>query len=94
MYICRIRLFILPEEEMENRNQRLLLVEDDQNFGSVLKVYLEMNGYDVCWVDDGARAFDVYSNGSFHLCILDIMLPGQDGFQLARQRQIPLLQHI
>jgi len=67
----------------------LLLVEDDLSFGSVLKSYLEINDFAVTWVDDGKYAVDRFKNGTFHLCILDVMLPHVDGFTIAaRIRQI------
>lgn len=64
---------------------RVLLVEDDKNFGSVLKLYLEMHHYLVTWIDDGQKAMLEYESGSFDLCILDVMLPNIDGFTIARE---------
>lgn len=63
----------------------LLLVEDDQSFGSVLKSYLEINDFQVTWVDDGKYASERFRNGHFDLCILDVMLPHTDGFTIAGQ---------
>lgn len=64
---------------------KLFLVEDDVNFGSILKSYLEMNDFYVVWVDDGAKAYDAFQKDTFDLCILDIMLPNIDGFEIAKQ---------
>jgi DNA-binding response OmpR family regulator len=61
---------------------RIFLVEDDLNFGSVMKSYLEMNDYQVQWVNDGRGAVDAFSKGLFDLCILDVMLPHVDGFTI------------
>ena len=61
----------------------LLLVEDDQSFGSVLKSYLEINDFTVTWVDDGKKAVERFRNGKFDLCLLDVMLPNSDGFTIA-----------
>lgn len=78
------------------RNSSIFLVEDDVNFGSVLKSYLEMNDFTVTWVKDGAKAFDIFSQFTFDICILDIMLPNLDGFSIARQikqrdKEIPVI---
>ncbi|HOE05984.1 MAG TPA: response regulator transcription factor [Bacteroidales bacterium] len=65
------------------KKDKILLVEDDINFGTVLKSYLEINDYEVTLVNDGARAVPVFRNGSFDLCVLDVMLPNKDGFSIA-----------
>jgi two-component system, OmpR family, response regulator len=80
---------------MKNR-PAIFFAEDDLSFGSVLKSYLEINDYAVTWVDDGKYALDRFKNGSFKLCILDVMLPHVDGFTLATQirgidRNIPFI---
>lgn len=64
---------------------KILLVEDDQNFGDVLKSYLEMHDYDVTLASDGILGFESYRTGSFDLCIFDVMMPRKDGFTLARE---------
>ncbi len=72
-------------------NNRLLLVEDDPNLGFVTKDSLEEEGFEVKWVKDGKEAFQVFFESEFDLCILDVMLPGKDGFTLAREiRQIDM----
>jgi len=68
---------------MENKN--IFLVEDDENFGSVLKSYLEMNDFKVSWINDGAKAIENFKKQKFDICILDIMLPNVDGFSIARK---------
>lgn len=60
------------------------MVEDDLNFGSVMKSYLEINDYTVTWINDGKLAIDAFKNGFFDLCILDVMLPHVDGFTIAK----------
>lgn len=62
---------------------KLLLVEDDTNLGFVIRDYLKICGYEVILCGDGNSAWDKYLEGKFDLCILDIMLPGKDGFSLA-----------
>jgi DNA-binding response OmpR family regulator len=69
---------------MENKHN-IFLVEDDENFGSVLKSYLEMNGFNVSWIKDGANAIEKFNSQKFDFCILDIMLPNIDGFAIAKK---------
>jgi len=62
----------------------LFLVEDDVNFGAVLKAYLQMNDFAVTLVTDGSDAKLQFKPGKHDLCVLDVMLPGIDGFTLAK----------
>ncbi|MCB0558433.1 MAG: response regulator transcription factor [Lewinellaceae bacterium] len=66
-------------------NNRILLVEDDQNFGDVLRSYLEMHEYEVTLATDGAQGLESYKQGEFDLCIFDVMMPKKDGFTLAKE---------
>ena len=66
-------------------NYNILLVEDDQNFGDVLRSYLEMHHYQVTLATDGLEGLHTFQKGSFDLCILDVMMPKMDGFRLARE---------
>lgn len=66
-------------------NNRILLVEDDQNFGDVLRSYLEMHDYHVTLATDGLQGLDQFKRGEYDLCILDVMMPKKDGFTLARE---------
>lgn len=63
--------------------QHILLVEDDVNFGMMLKIFLEMNGFAVTSCADGEQAIQVFQQTDFDLAILDVMLPKQDGFSVA-----------
>jgi len=65
--------------------KRILLVEDDLNFGAVLKSYLELNDLLVDWVDDGKNALGQFEKQAYHLVLLDVMLPHIDGFTIARE---------
>ncbi len=65
--------------------QRILLVEDDVNFGSVLRSFLEMNDLIVDLVDDGQNAIATFSGNSYDMCILDVMLPHVDGFTIGAE---------
>ena len=64
---------------------KLLLVEDDLNFGAVLKSYLEINELEVDWVDDGREALPAFQQKKYNLVLLDVMLPNMDGFSIARK---------
>jgi len=65
-------------------NNRILLVEDDQNFGDVLRSYLEMNDYDVTLATDGMMGYQKFKESEYDLCIFDVMMPKKDGFTLAK----------
>lgn len=74
----------------------VFMVEDDHNFGAVLKSYLEIHDYIVHWVDDGKHAVREFRSDDFDICILDVMLPNVDGFQIAKEirfsdKNIPLI---
>jgi DNA-binding response OmpR family regulator len=70
---------------METENKRILLVEDDPNFGIVLKDYLAMNDFDVTLAKNGMEGFEKFKRENFDACILDVMMPYKDGFTLARE---------
>lgn len=75
---------------------KILLVEDDHNFGDVLKSYLEMHDYQITLAANGQEGLKIFRNESFDLCILDVMMPKMDGFSLAREirnrdQSIPLI---
>jgi len=65
--------------------QKILLVEDDQNFGDVLRSYLEMHDYNVTLESDGDAGLMSYKRGDYDLCIFDVMMPKKDGFTLAKE---------
>jgi len=65
-------------------NKKILLVEDDPNFGTVLKDYLSLNDYDVTHAKDGLDGLISFKNDDFDICILDVMMPKKDGFSLAK----------
>jgi len=70
---------------METENKKILLVEDDPNFGTVLKDYLAMNDYNVTHAKNGMEGFEKFKKGDYDLCILDVMMPYKDGFTLAKE---------
>jgi DNA-binding response OmpR family regulator len=76
-------------------SEKILLVEDDVNFGNVLRNFLELNNYKVSLERDGQAGLDAFIKESYDLVILDVMMPKMDGFTVARQirelnRKVPL----
>ncbi|WP_423128989.1 response regulator transcription factor [Gaoshiqia sp. Z1-71] len=63
---------------------KLLLAEDDENLGLLLKEYLIAKGYNTDLFGDGEAAYAGFKKNEYHLCILDIMMPKKDGITLAR----------
>ncbi|MDB5281625.1 MAG: rprY [Bacteroidota bacterium] len=70
---------------MEGKKVRILLVEDDLSFGRILKDYLSLNLFDVVHMKDGVDGWNTFRNHHFDLCVLDIMMPKRDGYELAAQ---------
>ena len=63
--------------------KEILLLEDDKSFGYILSEYLGMQDFNVAWVKSAEEALKVLNKRQFNLAILDIMLPGMSGFELA-----------
>lgn len=63
---------------------KLLLAEDDLNLGSLLKQYLVAKGYEIDLVFDGDTAYKLFMKNNYDLCLLDVMMPKQDGFTLGK----------
>ena len=70
---------------MISKNKQILLVEDDVNFGTVLRDYLKLNGYKVVLARNGLEGFEKFKKNEFDICILDVMMPYKDGFTLAKE---------
>lgn len=67
---------------------KLLLAEDDENLGLLLKEYLIAKGYQANLYPDGEAAYKGFMREHFDICILDIMMPKKDGFTLAKDIRI------
>jgi len=65
--------------------QKILLVEDDPCFGSVLKSYLELSDYDVVLAVNGNMGLEAFKKEKFDICLLDVMMPEMDGFTLGQK---------
>lgn len=78
------------------RKARILLAEDDPNFGSVLRDYLELHNFEVSLATNGLMALNHSHKKDFDLCVIDVMMPEMDGFTLAREirKGIPSLPFI
>ena len=78
-------------------NTKILLVEDDSDFGMILKQYLELEDFEVVWFQNPEDVVTILtSDFPYHIGILDIMMPKMDGFSLAKiilkqKPQFPLL---
>lgn len=68
-----------------NKSARILYVEDDTSLAFVTRDNLQLKGYDVTHCEDGMQALKTFRKGNFDLCVLDIMLPKMDGFELAQK---------
>ncbi len=77
-------------------NKKILLVEDDQNFGTVLREYLTLNDFEVTLAKNGMEGFEKFKKDTYDLCILDVMMPYKDGYTLAKEireknKDVPLI---
>ncbi len=70
---------------MDKEKDKVLLVEDDTNFGQVLKNYLELNDFVVELARDGILGLAAFRREKFDICLLDVMMPNMDGFTLAEE---------
>ena len=76
--------------------QAILLVEDDESLGYVIRDSLNHEGFSVTWCRNGDDALQYFTQGSFSICLVDVMLPKKDGFALVREirdinREVPVL---
>lgn len=65
--------------------KRILIVEDDDDIASIERDYLEVGGYEVKVEENGTAGLTEALTGEYDLILLDIMLPGMDGFQIVRK---------
>ena len=64
---------------------KVLIAEDDRDFGNILAQYVTMNGFDVTLGRNGNEAWDLFNTEKPDLCVLDVMMPEMDGFTLAEK---------
>ncbi len=70
---------------MYSKLKKILLAEDDFDFASVLKQYLELYEYAVTWAQNGEEALVTFQSEIFDICVFDVMMPKMDGFTLAEK---------
>lgn len=70
---------------MNTEKIKILLAEDDENLGSLLREYLQAKSYEAHWLSDGDKAYKSFEKNRYDICILDIMMPHKDGITLARE---------
>mgnify|MGYP003485506867 CR=1 FL=1 len=63
----------------------ILIVEDEVEISEVIKKYIEHEGYNYKVVENGFQALEAFNQDTFHLVLLDVMLPGIDGFQVLKE---------
>jgi CheY-like chemotaxis protein len=69
--------------------RRILLVEDNADAREALRVLLELEGHSVEAVEDGSRAIEIARAKALDIALVDIGLPGLDGYEVARQLRAP-----
>jgi len=69
---------------MEER-MRILLCEDDENLGMLLREYLQAKGFSADLFADGDSGYRAFLKGKYDICVLDVMMPKKDGFALAQE---------
>ncbi len=80
---------------MEER-MHILLCEDDENLGMLLREYLQAKGYNADLCPDGEEGYKAFVQQKYDLCVLDVMMPKKDGFTLAQEirqlnAQVPII---
>jgi DNA-binding response OmpR family regulator len=75
---------------------KVLLAEDDRDFGNILSQYVTINGFDVTLARDGKEAWELFNQEKPDICVLDVMMPEMDGFTLGEkikevQPEVPLI---
>ena len=68
-----------------SEQKKILIVEDDFNFGNILKDYLILNDYSIVLAKNGIEGMEKFQKENFDLCILDVMMPFKDGFTLGKE---------
>ena len=75
--------------------QKILIVDDDNNIAELISLYLTKECFETMIVNDGESALSAIESFQPHLILLDIMLPGMDGYQVCREvrskSQIPII---
>ena len=74
---------------------KILIIEDEEDIAALEKDYLELSDFEVDIETDGAKGLETALSGDYNLYILDLMLPGVDGFEICRKirekKDVPVL---
>lgn len=80
---------------MATSKQKILIVDDDENIAELISLYLNKECYETKIVSDGESALEAFDDYKPNLILLDIMLPGKDGYQVCREirqkSQVPII---
>ena len=81
---------------MSEEKVKILLCEDDENLGMLLREYLQAKGYDTDLLPDGEAGYKAFLNNEYDVCVFDVMMPKKDGFTLAQEirsinAEVPIL---
>ncbi len=66
------------------KEYKILLTEDDENLGMLLREYLQAKGFKTDLLPDGEEGYKAFMADKYDICILDVMMPKKDGFSLAK----------
>jgi DNA-binding response OmpR family regulator len=67
------------------KEYKILLTEDDENLGMLLREYLEAKGFKTDLLPNGEEGYTAFMNKKYDICIFDVMMPKKDGFTLAKE---------
>jgi two-component system, OmpR family, alkaline phosphatase synthesis response regulator PhoP len=84
-----------PSAPISRAQRTVLLIEDEASIGNLVRTYLERDGFAVVWLESGEEALLTLASRKIDLVVLDIGLPGIDGFEVCRRirarSQVPIL---
>lgn len=66
-------------------NQKILIVDDDQNICELLRLYLAKEGYETLIAHDGEKALELFEQNKPNMVLLDVMMPKMDGWEVCRR---------
>ena len=67
---------------------RILIAEDEEPIANLIRMNLRKAGYQCTWASDGEKAADLMDNEMFDLMLLDVMLPGINGYELIDRKSV------
>ena len=73
------------------KNLHILLCEDEESLGMLVREYLEAKGYNAELFLDGEAGYRAFMKKKYDMCLLDVMMPKMDGFALAKEIRLSIL---